>query len=144
MAEVPQVTKDLAQKFFALLLRHRAYFQGIVQELGLSPPHVLVIQHLSDGPLTMRELSVRTVCEPSHLTGLVDKLEDRKLVQRKIDPNDRRSKLVSLTRGGRLLRNKLMAKMGAPVPWMMTLSEDDQAQLLSIIERVLAQTEGKL
>ncbi|HND11946.1 MAG TPA: MarR family transcriptional regulator [Pseudomonadota bacterium] len=144
MAEVPQITKDLAQKFFALLLRHRAYFQGLVQELGLSPPHVLVIQHLSDGALTMRELSVRTVCEPSHLTGLVDKLEERKLVIRKVDPNDRRSKLVSLTRTGRTFRDKLMARMGAPVPWMFTLSEADQAQLLSIIERVLAQTDGKL
>ena len=49
----------------------------------------------------------RTVCEPSHLTGLVDKLEERKLVIRKVDPNDRRSKLVSLTRepGGRFGTN---------------------------------------
>ncbi len=142
MAELPQLTKDLAQKFFAVLIRHRAYIQGRVMELGLSPPHVFVIHMLADGPLTMRELSQKSVLEPSHLTGIVDRLEERKLVSRKIDPKDRRIKLVSLTRSGKALRDKLMMRLGSPVPWMLALSQDDQAALLSILERVLAQTDS--
>ena len=145
MAELPQRTKvlleDLAQKFFALLMRHRSYVQGSMADLGLSPPHVFVIHILADGPLTMRELSVKSLFEPSHLTGIVDRLEDRNIVQRKVDPKDRRIKLVSLTRSGKALRDKLMKRIGSPMPWMLALSPEDQAQLLAIIERVLAQTD---
>jgi hypothetical protein len=36
-----------------------------------------------------------------------------------------------------------MERMGQPVPWMMTLSSDDQQQLLTIINRALANMPSK-
>ncbi|HMU37413.1 MAG TPA: MarR family transcriptional regulator [Pseudomonadota bacterium] len=139
------VSKELAQAFFALLLHHRSYFQGMLAELSISAPqfHVLHFLFGVDGSLSMRDLSLRSGCEPSHLTGIVDKLEERKLVRRKVDPQDRRSKLVSLTKSGRSFRDKLMARLSEPVPWMNALVWEDQAMLLLLIKRALAQTEAK-
>lgn len=138
-----QVAIDLAHSFFALLMRHRMYFQNMFGQLGLSPTHVQILQLLSDGASNMRELSAKSMCEPSNLTGVIDKLEQKNLVQRRIDAQDRRIKVVSLTRSGKSFRDKLMERMGQPVPWMMTLSSDDQQQLLTIINRALANMPSK-
>lgn len=131
------LARELARSFFALLMRHRAYFQGVFSELGMSAPQVQTLQFLSEGPMTMRELAVRAACEPSNLTGIIDKLEERRLVQRRIDSKDRRIKKVSLTRGGKAVRDKLMTRLSEPVPWMTSLTSEDQQQLLSIIERAV-------
>ena len=128
-----ELTKELAQNFFALLMRHRVHFQGRLAELSLSVPQVHVLHALSEKPLTMREISQRTVFEPSHLTGVIDKLEGRHLVQRKVDPKDRRSKMVSLTRSGRAFLGKLLGKLHEPAPWMESLVWEDQAMLLLIM-----------
>ena len=48
----------------------------------------------------MREVATYLACNSSNLTGITDRLEDRKLVQRTADPNDRRIKLLVLTPEG--------------------------------------------
>ena len=88
--------------------------------------------------MTMRDLAEKSACEPSNLTGLIDKLESKRFVQRRVDRADRRIKRVSLTRTGRAFRDKLMARLGEPVPWMIALTADDQQQLLGIIGRALS------
>ena len=131
------LTHDLARTFFALLMRQRARFQGIVSELGLSGTQVHILQFLSDGPVTMRELAIKSLCEPSNLTGVIDKLEEKRFVQRRADRHDRRIKQVSLTRTGRAFRDKLLASLSQPSPWMVQLSEADQQALLEILGRAL-------
>lgn len=132
------LTRELARSFFALLMRHRSYFQSHFSELGLSATQVQLIQFLSEGPMTMRDLAEKSACEPSNLTGLIDKLESKRFVQRRVDRADRRIKRVSLTRTGKAFRDKLMARLGEPVPWMIALTADDQQQLLGIIGRALS------
>lgn len=132
------LTRELARSFFALLMRHRAYFQSHFSKLGLSATQVQLIQYLSEGSMTMRDLAEKSACEPSNLTGLIDKLEAKHFVQRRVDRADRRIKRVSLTRTGKAFRDKLMARLGEPVPWMTVLTADDQQQLLGIIGRALS------
>ncbi len=134
---VAQRTNELAQTFFALLTRHRSYFQGVVGELGISVTQVHIMQFLSDGPMTMRELAIKSCCEPSNLTGVIDKLQAKRFVSRRADRKDRRIKLVSLTRTGKTFRDKLMARFGEPAPWMAQLSAEDQRQLIAILQRAI-------
>jgi DNA-binding MarR family transcriptional regulator len=131
------LTRELARTFFALLMQHRSYFQGLFAEIGISAPQVQVLHFLSEGPLTMRELATKCNCEPSNLTGLIDQLEAKRMVQRKVAKTDRRVKLVSVTRTGRAFRDKLFARLSEPVPWMSALSAQDQQQLLSVVQRAL-------
>lgn len=135
------LTEELAQTFFELLIRHRAGFQHILGETGLSALQLHVLQNLGEGTKTMRELASASFCEPSALTGVVDKLEARGLLSRRASTEDRRSKQVSLTRSGAAFRRRLLARFQSPAPWMMALSQPDQQQLLEILQRavVLAQ-----
>jgi DNA-binding MarR family transcriptional regulator len=58
------------------------------------------LERFPDG-LTMSELSRRLIVSNGAITGLVDKLMDAGLVARQVDPRDRRSVIVRLTRKGR-------------------------------------------
>ena len=55
---------------------------------------------LSLEPLPMRKLARKLKCEPSNVTGIVDRLEARGLVERRPDPADRRVKLAAATEEG--------------------------------------------
>jgi DNA-binding MarR family transcriptional regulator len=43
-------------------------------------------------------------CHDSNVTGLVDRLEQRGLIERGSNPKDRRVKLIALTKTGETLR----------------------------------------
>ena len=76
-------------------------------------------------------------CGPSNITGLIDKLEARALVERRAHPDDRRIKSLAMTRKGAALRRRLMERLAQPAPWMQALSPDDQRQLVGILRRAL-------
>jgi len=63
---------------------------------------------LNHGDLPMGELAALEKVQPPSMTRIVNGLEERGLVARQADPQDRRSSRVSLTEGGRqiLLANR--------------------------------------
>ena len=75
----------------------------------LSPSQFNVLNLLQDHPdgLTQVELSRRLIMHRSNVTGLVDRLEARRLVCRKDDPADRRAFNVVVTPGGRKLLRQI-------------------------------------
>jgi len=77
-------------------------------ELGPSQFNVLNLLHLNPGGLSQTDLSRQLIMHRSNLTGLVDRLEQRGLVERKEVAADRRAYRVVLTAAGvRLLREIL-------------------------------------
>ena len=121
------------------MLRRTNRFQGLLSEFSMSPPQVRVLVLMDpQKSMTMSELAQKALIEPSNLTGIIDKLEDRKLLKRSLDLKDRRVKIVSVTRSGANLRAKLIDRIREPAPWMLALSEHDQAQLLHILRKGLA------
>lgn len=76
----------------------------------ISPSQFNIVNVLKDKPdgLTQVELSRLLIMHRSNVTGLVDRLEERKLIQRKDNPNDRRAYRVVLTPAGRKLVEKIL------------------------------------
>lgn len=76
----------------------------------ISPSQFNIINVLKENPegLTQVELSRLLIMHRSNVTGLVDRLEERKLIQRKDNPNDRRAYRVVLTPAGRKLVDKIL------------------------------------
>jgi MarR family transcriptional regulator, organic hydroperoxide resistance regulator len=78
-----------------------ALVEAELGDLGLSPAETNVLACLSaDDPPAIRRVSEATAQPPSTLTGLLDRLERRGLVERRPNPRDRRSTLVVLTPDG--------------------------------------------
>src|SRR4051812_7023474 len=69
--------------------------------VGLRPGQAHLLR-LLDGaePVPMRRLACAMRCDPSNVTGLADRLEERGLVERRADPDDRRVKGLALTAEG--------------------------------------------
>jgi DNA-binding MarR family transcriptional regulator len=74
-----------------------------LNEVHLSMAKLMALKALSEAgeSLPLGQLAGRLSCVKSNITQLVDRLEADGLVARKLDPNDRRTKLAVLTAAGR-------------------------------------------
>ena len=115
----------------------RPRIMAIGQEFDLSPPQSIVLR-LLDEPRPMGELAQLMHCDNSNLTGIVDRLEERGLVERTQAQGDRRVRLIALTGDGRELREELLRRMAEPPAPLAELDEADQARLRDILRRALA------
>jgi MarR family transcriptional regulator, organic hydroperoxide resistance regulator len=135
---------SVADQTWALLLQIgfelvSAHFTTTVATLDLAPAQARALHELElDRPISMRELAERLKSDPSNLTGLIDRLEARGLVERRPDPTDRRIKGLALTPAGARLRERLFALLYSAPPSVAALSEHDQRGLLDVLQRVVS------
>jgi DNA-binding MarR family transcriptional regulator len=133
------VAQELAHAFFDLMIRRIVWFHGVEAQFGLSELQARTLFRMEpDQPQMMSEVGRAAGCEPSNLTGIIDKLEARGLVERRANADDRRVKKVSMTRKGAELRRKLLTHFNEPARWMLALSEDEQRQLCDVLSKGLA------
>jgi DNA-binding MarR family transcriptional regulator len=117
-----------------------SYSHFLLQEYDLTAPQLG----------TLRELELKTQATPSQLAGalqispqttagILNRLEQRKLIVRSPDTEDRRRVVVRLTSAGKklsgkapsLLRDKFTQQLSQLEPW-------EQTQILSTLQRVAA------
>ncbi|MEV4810806.1 MarR family winged helix-turn-helix transcriptional regulator [Micromonospora avicenniae] len=90
----------------AATIRHQQDVE--IAELGLTPAVARALYELDpDRPLPARDLAEQLQCDRSNVTALVDKLEQAGLVQRRVDPTDRRQKTLVVTGAGRQVRQRV-------------------------------------
>ncbi|MBN2508449.1 MAG: MarR family transcriptional regulator [Verrucomicrobia bacterium] len=79
---------------------------------GLSPSqfNILNLLHGQPGGMSQVELSRRLLMHRSNVTGLIDRLERRRLVLRRDQPGDRRAYRVAITPAGRALMRDLLPR----------------------------------
>jgi DNA-binding MarR family transcriptional regulator len=86
-----------------------------LQELGLTPGHMKALLMLDpEEPRPMGSLAQRFSCDASTMTWLVDRLEERGLVERRSLPKDRRVKTVALTPLGSRTKAQLEERLYEP------------------------------
>jgi MarR family transcriptional regulator, organic hydroperoxide resistance regulator len=77
------------------------YLGAELADLGLRPAQINVLARLQQGsPRPVGELVAATGQRPSTLTGVLDGLERKRLVRRRVNAADRRSFTIELTRAG--------------------------------------------
>jgi MarR family transcriptional regulator, organic hydroperoxide resistance regulator len=123
---------------FELLHVSKQRFMAIASEFELSPPQVMALRQLDpDEPKPMSELAVALRCDNSNVTGIVDRLEDRGLVERRPAEHDRRVKMLRITERGAEVRAGLAARLSEPPEPLANLSLEDQRALRDIMRRAL-------
>jgi MarR family transcriptional regulator, organic hydroperoxide resistance regulator len=85
-----------------------------LSDLRLRQAEVNVLAQLRPGaPRSVGELVVATGQRPSTLTGVLDRLERRRLVRRRVNPADRRSFTIALTASGERAAARVHAAFAA-------------------------------
>jgi MarR family transcriptional regulator, lower aerobic nicotinate degradation pathway regulator len=93
-------------KRLAMLQKERAI--ASFEETGLNPYHYSVLALLEEEPPETQAMIADALgYDRSHLVGVLDELEERRLIERKRDPGDRRRHLVTLTPDGKRAATKL-------------------------------------
>lgn len=126
-------------RFFFDTVRHR---QKVLSSEGLTPNDIRALMGLDPSQgRTMSELADAWTCDASNATFIVDRLEERELVERRSVPSDRRVKLVVLTDRGAEIRGRVLQRFFEPPPELLELSRTDLEALREAAER-LPSTEG--
>ena len=108
-------------------------------ELGLSPVQAQALRLLAPGAaVPMRDLATALACDASNVTGIVDRLESRGIVERRSAPHDRRVKVLVLTPAGSDLRRRVLARLYDAPPAIRALPVEEQQLLRDILSRALA------
>jgi DNA-binding MarR family transcriptional regulator len=134
---------DDACRAWQLLMRfyfaQREHLPEWGEPFGLSPLQCHLLHLIEpDEPLPMRRLAEALQCDASNVTGLVDRLEERGIVERRPAPADRRVKVVQLTPTGSRLRAQLLRRMTARGLPLSRLDAREHRALVKILERLLA------
>ena len=89
--------------------------------------------------VTQRDIAKKSKVENSTTTRTLDKLEKLSLIERRDDPNSRRSFRIYLTPEGRALKDKLL-----PIPMavnhdlLSSLEPTEQKEMLRLLQKMVA------
>src|SRR5213076_2988134 len=109
MSDMETLQRSAASEAWSLIAElftsQRTRFLAIASEFDLAPAQLGALKALDpDAPVPMRELAQALACDNSNVTGIVDRLETRGLVERRAAPHDRRVKMLYVTAQGAELR----------------------------------------
>lgn len=134
-----EVAREAWQLLMGVMLENRQRFFRAIAEFDLSPMQGHALRLLEPGePVAMSMLAESLVCDASNVTGIVDRLEARGLLERRGADHDRRVKALVVTREGERVRERLMARIMEPPAFLTELSDRDQRSLRDILRRALA------
>jgi DNA-binding MarR family transcriptional regulator len=103
---------------------------GVLAEFGLTPGHFKALQMLEPGePRTMGACAEALACDASTATWLIDRLEERGLVERQASSVDRRVKSVVLTPQGIKVKQQIGKKFYEPPEALLELDDKTLARL---------------
>jgi DNA-binding MarR family transcriptional regulator len=125
--------------FLRVLLDERPpRIPAVAAEFDLSPVGLRLLQVIEpDEPMPMSALAGRLGCDASNMTGMVDRLETRGLLERRDDPRDRRVKRIALTEEGCAVRDRVLERLHEPPEAIARLSRADQRALRDVLRRAV-------
>lgn len=134
------VSQSIVEKSYLLLIEFLLRSKHRVAEYGS--------QHGLTGMQTTTLLLLETArpmssfkkvfnCDPSNITGLVDGLEQKELVVRYEDPEDRRLKMVKLTDEGVHVRRQILNQASSSTDSLLSqLTPEEAETFLALLQKV--------
>jgi DNA-binding MarR family transcriptional regulator len=115
----------------------------MARELDFSPVQLHLLRLLEPGVETpMRALAQQLFCDPSNVTGIVDRLEGRGLIERRSLETDRRVKIIRLTPEGQRVRAEVVERMTSPPEEIAALSLESQLALRDALREAAERLDG--
>ncbi|MFF3176914.1 MarR family winged helix-turn-helix transcriptional regulator [Streptomyces sp. NPDC057900] len=131
------LTLEVVELIGTVVARYYEEYEQAAATYSLTGAQARVLGLLSLEPMPMRRIAQKLKCEPSNVTGIVDRLEARGLVERRPDPADRRVKLAAPTEKGTRTARQLRESLDFAREPLAGLSDTDRAVLRDLLRRML-------
>ncbi|MFI7083338.1 MarR family winged helix-turn-helix transcriptional regulator [Streptomyces anulatus] len=135
------LTLEVVELIGSVVARYHEEYDRAAAEHSLTGAQARVLGLLSLAPLPMRKIALRLKCEPSNVTGIIDRLETRELVERRPDPSDRRIKLAAATEKGRRTARELRDALDFAREPLAALSDAERTVLRDLLRRMLGEVD---
>jgi MarR family transcriptional regulator, organic hydroperoxide resistance regulator len=142
MGDVKDPAVEAWELLWRLMQAHKPRFMALAQELGLSPMQLHALRLIEPGvEVPMSSLAGKLFCDASNVTGIVDRLEARGLIERRPAEHDRRVKLLVLTAEGDLVRSTAQRQMMQPPPEIAALPLEHRRALRDALSAAMERRE---
>src|SRR6478735_6047873 len=131
------LTLEVVDLIGTVVARYYEEYDRAAAAHSLTGAQARVLGLLSLEPTPMRKIAQKLKCEPSNVTGIVDRLETRGLVERRPDPADRRVKLAAATEKGRRIAGGLRDSLDFAREPLAELSDRERLALRDLLRRML-------
>ncbi|MEU8676215.1 MarR family transcriptional regulator [Streptomyces sp. NPDC048560] len=131
------LTLEVVELIGTVVARYYEEYERAAAAHALTGAQARVLGLLSMEPMPMRKIARKLRCEPSNITGIVDRLEARGLVERRPDPSDRRVKLAAPTDEGIGTARRLREALGFAREPLAELSDEERTVLRDLLRRML-------
>lgn len=129
-----EIWRDLA----ALVIDNRdRWKRAVVDTSGLPFSRIRILMRLKRTPLTVKQIAAAATVDAPAATVAVNDLEDRGLVVRRVDPANRRCKIVSLTQAGEDVVQAIDAVHDPAPDVVASLDPADLAALRRILDKLI-------
>lgn len=115
-------------------------FRSVIEPFGLDPRQFAVLRAVaSDEGVSQQACGASLRVQPSRMVALVDELEDRGLIERRVNPTDRRARALHVTPAGRRILARAFEAVGRnEAAVFAALGEADRAELRRLLYSVAA------
>ncbi|MEU6877190.1 MarR family transcriptional regulator [Streptomyces sp. NPDC046712] len=133
------LTLEVVELIGTVVARYHQEYEQAAAEHTLTGAQARVLGLLSLEPVPMRKIAQKLQCEPSNVTGIVDRLESRGLVERRPDPADRRVKLAAPTPEGLDTARRLRDSLDFAREPLGQLTDVERSLLRDLLKRMLGE-----
>lgn len=114
------------------------YSKRLEERSGVTAPQLACLTALSrNGAVPAGRLSGQVSLDPSTVTGILDRLEERGLVERRHDEEDRRVRNIKITAAGRRLVGDTPPTMGRRLTGVLARRpKSEREQTIRALERI--------
>jgi DNA-binding MarR family transcriptional regulator len=115
-----------------------ARFAERLSPLRLTPAHVGILRLLTTSAgLSQQDLAARLNIHPSRLVAIIDELEARQLIERRENPNDRRTYALHLSKEGETtLKDIARVAREHTASLCAALGQGEREQLADLLQRI--------
>jgi len=139
-----QALRQLEEEYFFFLWKVKESTARLFKPTGLKPDQMLLLEMVARGLAHPKEIAEALQWDPPLLSHYLSKLEAKGLIQRSLDPSDRRRTNVRITDAGRALLNQAHETWHVHTTRALAdLSNEELVWLRDVLRRILSK-EAKL
>ncbi|MET8849467.1 MarR family transcriptional regulator [Amycolatopsis sp. NPDC004625] len=130
------ITDDVVALLARIVDRFTESYEAAAASQGLTTVQAKVLAALRE-PLPMHRIAEKLKSERSNVTGIIDRLEARGLVERRPDERDRRIKNIVATPAGAVLARNFRRSLGFAAEPLAALAPEERVRLRELLQRMV-------